>query len=307
MKLQNVSAQSFGNLNSDKKAKGSGIKGGSLALLGAVGANTAISSLSLGSMNVIKKQAKNFTKDEIKAMNYAADEILNNVTNLSKKGVKIFDYSDSHNLPLAVTDLAEKIPERFQDCIAILATKNGKNAYFSSKVPKNLKGAGLENLLENVVGVNRQEAPNFIFHELGHAFNYHNSGVFKAMQKIRPLAMLLGVVLSVLPAFTKKEEAQDGKELTKAQKVKNFIREKSPFIAAASFVPIVAEEAMATIRGNKWAKELLSPDAFKKVRNGNLIALSTYAIVLAAMGLSALAAKKIKDHFDNKAKAAQQA
>ena len=138
MKLQNVSAQSFGNLNSDKKAKGSGIKGGSLALLGAVGANTAISSLSLGSMNIIKKQAKNFTKDEIESMNRAADEILNNVTNLSKKGVKIFDYSDSHNLPLAVTDLAEKIPERFHDCIAVLATKNGKNAYYSSKVPKKL-------------------------------------------------------------------------------------------------------------------------------------------------------------------------
>ena len=307
MKLQNVSVQSFGNLNSDKKAKGSGIKGGSLALLGAVGTNTALSAFSLGPINIIRKQAKNFTKGEIESMNRAADEILNNVTNLSKKGVRIFDYSDSRNLPLEVTDMAEKVPECFHDFIAILATKNGKNAYFSPKVSNNFKGTELENLLENVVGVNRQKAPNFIYHELGHAFNYHNTGTFKAIQKIRPLAMLFGAIMMVLPAFTKKSEAQDGKELTKAQKVKNFIREKSPFIAAASFVPIIAEEAMATIRGNKWAKELLSPDAFKKVRNGNLIALSTYVMTAVAMGLSAFAAKKIKDHFDNKAKTTQQA
>ena len=189
----------------------------------------------------------------------------------------------------------------------ILNVRDDKASYTLDPTNDGLLFPNDKNLLENVVGVNRQEAPNFIFHELGHAFNYNNSGVFKAMQKIRPLAMLFGTVMMVLPAFTKKAEAQDGKELTKAQKVKNFIREKSPFIAAASFVPIVAEEAMATIRGNKWAKELLSPDVFKKVRNGNLIALSTYAVVLAAMGLSALAAKKIKDHFDNKAKAAQQA
>ena len=56
-----------------------------------------------------------------------------------------------------------------------------------------------------------------------------------------------------------------------------------------ALLPKVAEEGFATLRGNKFAKQLLSPELFKKVVKTNALGFSTYVIaaVLAGVGVYA--------------------
>lgn len=64
--------------------------------------------------------------------------------------------------------------------------------------------------------------------------------------------------------------------------------------------PMLLEEGKATLNGNKWAKELLSPDNFKKVAKSNRYGYISYLATAASFALMAFVAKGVKDKFTNK-------
>ena len=84
------------------------------------------------------------------------------------------------------------------------------------------------------------------------------------------------------------------------QKTNNFIRDNAGKLSFAAMLPVLAEEGMATIRGQKLANKLLSKDLAKTILKGNAVGYLAY--VLSAVGLAAAAytAVKIKDAFVNK-------
>ena len=175
------------------------------------------------------------------------------------------------------------VPEFSPQYQMVKATVEGKNAFFD---PQN-----------NAIRINREKAPHLAFHEMGHAYNFNNSKFWKSMQNMKPASMILPVLFASMVLYTKKATANEGEELTKTQKIKNGIRDACPILAAASMLPNLAEEGMATIRGNKWAKQLLDPANYKKVVKANKAGFMTYAIQAAATGLSIWAAKAVKDHY----------
>lgn len=276
------------SVNQPQQSKKRNIKG-SLAALGAGSiASVAVAPLSLLEMNGMTKFSKKLTKDEVKIVNNAADKIVSEVTNLGEKGVVIKDLRTPFVNVLPLPDwLVELTNPLFQ-------IPKGKNAAFLDKdIP-------LTEFKKNMVLINREKLPLAVFHELGHAFNFNNSSFWKTLQKSRVPGMGISGLVALFPAFTKDSKAQDGEELTKGQKFKNWMRKYSPVLAFGAMTPMLAEEGMASIRGCKWAKSLLNKNLFNKVLKTNVVAYTTYLTGALGMSLAAFAAKKVKDNSQAK-------
>lgn len=280
--MNNVSSVNVNQVNTKKPRRKKNIKGYLAARMAGYGvASVGTPLINLLAIKQVGKFNKTLSKDEIKIVNEGAKKVLENVTNLAKKGVCIENVSpDNYQLDnsLSAKILKYTLPET--------SAAFGNNAFYSSAF--------------NSITINQEKLPLTVFHEMGHAFNYNNSTFWKNMQKSRPIAMALPLVFMGIVAFTRKHKAQEGEELSKKDKFINGLRSACPFLAGASMIPVIAEEAMATIRGNKFAKEVLSADLAKKVAKNNRIGLITYTTVAVVSALGAFVAKKIKDKSDEK-------
>lgn len=252
----------------------------------AAGVSSCMPAVSLPAAMVIIPQMQKIGKlpdDMVQIMHEKADEAIK-VSGLDKAGVKI-KYLPEENIKKPFIKL-------INDPIAMI--KKGMNAAF---LPKNYKGFNANTIL-----MPAKEISFAAFHEIGHAMNNNFSKIGKALQYMRMPGMIAASAIALFGAFTKTSKPQDGKELTKWQKFKNFVRDNAGKLSFAAMMPMLAEEAMATIKGNTLAKKLLSPEMSKVVSKGNKIAYLSYIASAAALGLSSMAAVKIKDWFvDRKA------
>lgn len=235
-------------------------------------------------------QNASLSEDKVEFVNKAVDKTLNEVTNLAKKGVKIFNLDSTNNyMNLFGDKTSDKLLELTNP---IYQTHKGKNAFFTSKK--------IDWIPANSIGINTDKLPLATFHEMGHAFNYNNSAFWKSMQKMRAPLMIIGALIPLIAACTKQEKAPEGQELTKGQKIKNTIRKSSPLLTFATFIPMLLEEGMASLRGNNWAKQVLSPELAKKVSKSNKVAYISYLATAAVTALSTWAVIKVKDKFIDK-------
>ena len=278
----NVSGVSFnGQVNTKAKSKDKPNIAGSLGAAAASTAVTTITPIALRpTIYGMGKISQSLAPDEIKKLNEAAQQVLNNKTNLAQKGVEIIDLRQGTAYGSGPIN----------DVI------NGKNAFFTSK-PLQM---GTKTINANSVVVNASKMPQTQLHELGHAFNYNNSAFWKTMQKARTPGMLLASFFALFPAFTKETKAKEGEELTKGQKFKNGLRKASPLLAVGAMMPTILEEGMASLRAHNWAKGLLDKNLLKKVDKTNLLGLVSYVGLAAGMGIASYAARKIKDKSQEK-------
>ena len=249
---------------------------------------TQIATLPVGAviLNNMPRFSKNLSKDQVEIVNKAADKVVHEVTNLGKKGVKIENFTHAG---INLSGIPDKILELTNTAVGTAA---GKNAAFCAKP--------LGKIAANTVIVNREKLPVATFHELGHAFNFNNSKFWGAVQKMRCPSMRLAALFAFLPALTKDAKAENGKELTKGQKFKNGLRKASPILAGLAMVPVLAEEGMASIRGCKWANQLLDKTLSKRVTKFNVAGFSTYVLTTAGIVLASLVGKKVKDNIQAK-------
>lgn len=266
------------------------IKGSMAAAAGGAGVTLVSGMAGKPFLDKMIRQSNSLTQDEINLVNEAADNVCKNISKLSDKGVKINNITPETFEVKHLKQALGKWAKPLTNMIPILAIAKGKNACFSP--------------VDNSVIINRNKLPLGVFHEMGHAHNFNNTKLWKAIQITRNPLIYIGTALAFLPAFTKKQTAAEGEELTKEQKNKNAIRNSAPIVAAAAFLPTIMEEGMATVKGNKWAKQVLSPELFKKVVKLNKFGFAGYVITAVGLGLASLTAKVIKDHSDSK-KAAQ--
>lgn len=259
------------------------------AFLASNGVQVATAPITLALAKKMCNYSKTLTPEQIAQTNAGIDQVLNSVSELGKKGVKIIDFKEKLTNPT-------KLPDRIYGAFdSLFATANGDNAFFSNT--DKMKNFGID---KNSVVINREKLPLAAFHELGHAHNFNASKIMRALQNVRMPAIAIASVLALIPALTKEEVAKEGEELTKAQKFKNKFRKACPALAGLSMMPIVAEEAVATIKGNGWAKQVLTKDLAKKVAKANGVALCTYVITAAAMALGGYVALKVKDAKNKK-------
>ena len=239
----------------------------------AAGVSSCMPVVSLPAAMVILPQMQKVGKlpdDMVQIMHDKAEEAIK-VSGLDKAGVKI-KYIPAENVKKPFIKL-------INDPIAMI--KKGMNAAYLPKKNKILMPA--------------REISFAAFHEIGHAMNNNFSKIGKTLQSLRLPGLMAASAIALFGAFTKTSKSQGGKELTKWQKFKNFVRDNAGKLSFAAMLPMLTEEAMATIKGQKLAKKLLSPDMFKVVSKGNKIAYLSYIGSAVAMGLSSTAAVKIKD------------
>ncbi len=236
----------------------------------------------------MSKISRTLDKDKVEIANKAADDVLNKLTNLGKKGVKIHNYQKAG---INITGVPDRVLEITNP---LFATAKGKNALFLNKaIPA-------ANLAANSVVINKDKLSLAAFHELGHAYNFNNSKFWKAMQNLRTPSIALAGAFALLPALVKEIKPKDGEELTTKEKINNGLRKASPALAFLSMTPMLLEEGKATLRGNKWAKELLNPEMYKKVVKSNRYGYFSYMATAASFALMAFVGKKVKDKMTDK-------
>lgn len=287
-KISEISSNSIQKTN--KKTKKN--KGALPAMGAAQVANISTVPIGMATVAGISQINKKLSPEQIKTLNEAADKVIE-TTGLKLKGVKIDDVKYAGINLTGIPDSIYNVIDQYS------AVANGKNACFLTKDVKNMfTGKVLHS--KNTIIANREKLPTALFHEIGHAFNANKSKFWSAMQKVRTPAMFIASSMALFVAFTKNAEAKDGKELTKAQKAKNFVRNNAGYIAGASMLPVVAEEIMASARGCKWANANLPKELAKKVKSTNLVGAMSYISLALGSVLATVIAKNVKDSIVEK-------
>ena len=238
-------------------------------------------------VNGVRNLNTNVDKNELRA---AIDEALSS----SNTGTKILDFSNKtpREIQKLYNDFLNKkkknIPKKeFFNKLKKVTLKrvlapyvNGNNAgFFSGK---------------NRIFVNVDKFGTAVFHEIGHAINYNSSPFWKVIQKMRvPLVYAPSAFLLVSLFKRKKLEGEEPKN--GFDRATDFIKNNAGKLSMLAMVPVIAEELKATLRGNKMARKLCSPDLYKKVVKTNTLGAITYISAALLTGLSVYAAGKIKD------------
>lgn len=196
---------------------------------------------------------------------------------LPAKGVKIINLNENsiYFSPL------ERFPKFIRNLLDPLESViNGKNAFY--------------NPLSKKIYINLEKFGLLTFHEMGHAYNHNCSNFWKYIQKCRPVMRYTAVILA-LTALIKRPKADGEKPKSGFDKVTTFIKNNVGKLVALTAVPIVAEELMATYRGNKMAAKFLSSDMLKRAKSANRLGAITYIVSAVTAGLNAFAASKLRD------------
>lgn len=161
---------------------------------------------------------------------------------------------------------------------------------------------------ENKVLVNSEKLGFSAFHEMGHAMNRQMSKVCKLLQNIRAPLMLLPTALITIALLTNKRTEENPPQ-NKWQKFTGFVKNNVGKLSALCSVPIIAEEIMASVRGQKLAKAVLPANLLKSVTKTNALGLLSYVGAAVATGVCACCANEIRDGIvvaikNRKAKAA---
>lgn len=190
---------------------------------------------------------------------FASREDVEKVANAMKKNkglsadIYYLDHSNKSALKQHFPQLANSI-----DVVA-----DGRNAFYTDKgnfacAPKS--------------------KPSLILHELGHATNFEKSKIMKGLQKLRVVGMFAPMAVAYLNRAS--GERSDGR--------KNFWERNAGTIGFCAFLPTIIEEAAASIRGIKAAKETLGAKAnLKALKKNYLLAWMTYLLAGIGTGIAA--------------------
>ena len=295
-----VSVNNVVQINEEKKYK----KPGAGAVIGGVLAGSTVANaaklpavcLSAKILEKMQDLSAGLTQDEFKQVEKAAAETIKK-SGLADKGVSIVkattENMDEVNRIIAkevdnsiLKHLPQKIRETINAYTDLIASmlQSGKNAAYMPASKKIV-------MPENKLGL-------AMFHEAGHACNHNLSKFGKILQKCRPMTLLVAPIAMI--ALFKTKKAQGEKPKNAVDKVTTFIKENAGKLTFAAFLPMLAEEGLATLKGNKFAKQLLSPELAKKVAKTNAFGFSTYLLMAALSGLGIFAGTKVKDAIAHK-------
>lgn len=277
--------------------------------VGAVAAGVAQTAMvypaAKGFMSKVIKINHGITKDEVAILNKAGDEILIK-SGLDKKGVKIFrKLSKGMKEALAAIDKKfNKIPAKnkiLRKIRIILKNTNpfrvagrGRNAFFGV-------------FSNEILAVDKMAVSQF--HEIGHAMNKFSKGG-RLLQNIRLdflkkikykkvpfVGMVAGTIASTigLVSIFKNKKAEGEQPVGFWDKTTTFIKNNVGKLTFITMLPMVAEEALASYKGEKAVKGLIDKGLFKKIKTSNRFALATYATLAVAAGVAAMIGNNIRD------------
>lgn len=139
----------------------------------------------------------------------------------------------------------------------------------------------------NSVMANMSKMNAAVFHEIGHLLDPVTN--IKAIKFKRPLPYLL--IGSLL--MPKLDTGENGEK--KINKTINFLRNCTPILAAAAWLPVIGTESMASDKGLNLAKPFLDDKNLNIIKGAYKYAGATYVMGAIATGVALLAGLKTKD------------
>lgn len=245
------------------------------------------------------------------------DEILEKAlekSNLKNKGVKIIDISKLADTTITAANGSQTVytvTNQIKDLIenAVKASPfhkkiaNSKNPIIKTLIQRVnygiatqlTNGINAANLLPvNTIILDTQKIGYSAFHEIGHSLNkFSKTG--KILQKMRTPIQLIGTTIPIMTALLTNKRTNDNPPANIWQKTTTFIKENAGKLVTLAFVPIVTEEIIATVKGNKLAKEFLPKNIVKQIAKSNAFGAATYIGTALFAGLGAFAANKVRD------------
>ena len=247
-----------------------------------LGATTAAQYLSLPvgmlALEKMQKIGKSCSEADVVEIRKGMEKALV-ITGMKAKGVAIIDYAGTpiKNEKLSIFG---RVKRTILDQNIGAAISEGRNAGYGR--------------ISNKVMINTEKFGPAGFHEIGHSINFNNSKFWRALQKYKLCAPL--VALSIAGVAILKRKKADGEKPTGFfDRTTTFIKNNAGKLAFGAMVPMIAEEVMASVRGNKLAKSLLSPELAKKVIKSNRWGALSYVGAAAAVGLAATLGSKVRD------------
>lgn len=235
-----------------------------------------------------------FSSSQKRAINNAIDVMWQD-TGLKKAGVQLLRLPKVKLVYITAAD--KKFWEKHNRFVIDII--NGNNAGFFSKVIQEGPLLTHKNktfyMKNNSVLLPKKKLLPVGFHELGHAMNYNFSKIGKLLQNSRKISKPLAVIIGLYSLLTTTTPKSKYRNLTTGEKTTNFVRENAGKLAFLAFAPMLIEEGMATLKGQKWANKLLDKDTAKQVFKCNKTAYLSYLGAATFMGLGVWAGVKIKD------------
>lgn len=257
------------------------------ASIGAIVGSSMVSGIAspiiAGAVLPAMKKNGQLPQDTIDTIQNGAKQALEE-TGLKDKGVRI-RFLDKKPVKRQILE-NKPFLKSILDSMYIDQVRAGNNAFFNPKdMAFNDNGVRKVYLKKNSIVMPKRDISGAVYHEIGHAMNFHFSKLGKALQHLRPVSMLTPGIIALYGACTKKNDS----------KTNNFVRDNAGLLAFASTIPMLAEEGMATYKGQKLADKILSKELAARVAKGNKIAYCSYALSALFAGLTAFSAVKIKD------------
>ncbi len=229
------------------------------------------------------------SKDEHCAVDKAIEETLK-ISGLIQKGVKIIKANKnntSETTKILTEAINTDIPMRYMpDFVKNLYARmyqellnKGMNAFYS---PLHKKVVTPEKRLSLVP-----------FHEMGHAVNHNFKGVFNQLRKTRIIKKLILPISLV--GYLKNKKALGEEPKSKTDKTTTFIKNNAGKLTFIALIPMLIEEAAASIKGNAFARKTLNPKLAQKVAKTNGLAYLTYLGYLILVPASIAIGIKVKD------------
>lgn len=200
------------------------------------------------------KMYKMFTNIEVdpigkfeKIKSYAEDII--EKTGLKTKGVK---------LQVLTPETIKKIEPLAEDSSPIVKIIKSINTNARKQTSYGLNAMFLP--IENTIFVNNENTYVGIFHEIGHALNFNNTRILKALQLCRTLTMFSLPVVAfcslAVGLFSNKKHPKKDKD--NPENIIDFIHNNAGKLTFSAFLPILIEEGTASVKGIKLAKPYLN-------------------------------------------------
>ncbi len=135
-------------------------------------------------------------------------------------------------------------------------------------------------------------------HELGHASNKISKGIGKitslsAEYSRKANVFLLPLILATAIFRNKKAEGEESETIS--GKCLDFVKDNCTAMTAATQVPTLAEEGLASIKGLKMSKKYVTKKEFGMLKNVYKKAFMTYAGAAALTTLAVFAADMVKN------------
>ncbi len=158
------------------------------------------------------------------------------------------------------------------------------------------------------VYINTKNGMHMFPHELGHAMNHRILGedgqrIVYGVLRNRKVSryMIRTALLASLLINNKKERKNNDSDNIIIRGV-NFIKDNSAKLAFLALTPLVIEEGMASVHGQRMAKKYFNKDVMKYITKSHLHSFTSYLKLPVTACIAMYSAKKARDYVCQKLK-----